>query len=128
MLERLLITGIIGLLSIAGFEILNGFQRQRATAANQANNHETSPYILYFRSDSCSGCETQSQLLMQLDDALQYAIQKVDVDQNPQLAETYGVLSLPTTLVMDADGNARYINYGVVNPRKLTHQWMSVLV
>ncbi len=127
MLDRVLITILVGLLSLAGFEIVSRLQRQRATIANQTTGRTANPHILYFRSDNCASCATQTQLLAQLDDELQYAIEKIDVDANPKLAEAYGVMSLPTTLVMDAAGNARYINYGVVNPRKLTNQWMTVV-
>lgn len=126
MIERLLITGLIGLFSVAGFEIFSGMRRKQATAASQVTRYTSGPHILYFRSESCTGCATQTELMTRLDDDLQSVIQKVDVDVDPQLAQAYGVLSLPTTLIMDAGGNARYINYGVVNPKKLTSQWQNI--
>lgn len=125
MLERVLITGLIGLLSLAGFEIMTGLQRQRATVTNRATRHTAGLHILYFRSDNCASCATQAQLLTELDNEVRHAIEKVDVEANPQLAEAYGVMSLPTTLVMDTAGNTRFINYGVVSPRKLTSQWVA---
>lgn len=126
MVERIILSAIIGLIAIAGFEFFNRVKRFRASTASQINKGEKGSSILYFRSDNCSGCAAQNQIIRQLAVDLQKAIKKIDVDENPQLAETYGVISLPTTLVMDAAGNARYINYGVVNPRKLTQQWVSV--
>ena len=53
MVERVLITGLIGLFSVAGFEILTRMQRARATEVNQASGRIAGPHILYFRSDSC---------------------------------------------------------------------------
>ena len=127
MVERLIITGIIGLISIAGFEIFSGFGREKATQLNVIKGSNKKPQIMYFRSESCSSCAAQNQYMSELNQEIQQAILKIDVDEQPLLAESYGVMSLPTTLLNDAKGNTRFINYGIVNAKKLTSQWESVL-
>ena len=84
------------------------------------------PCILYFTGASCPGCKKQDNVMTHLEDSIQQAIQKVDVDKNPGMAEIYEVMSLPTTMILDADGYVQHFNYGVVNTRKLIRQWKSV--
>jgi len=59
------------------------------------------PYILYFTGDSCTVCRTH---------------------QEPALARQFHVYTLPTTVVMGADGNALHINYGYAPAPKLERQ------
>ncbi len=130
MVERLLIAA--GLLVAGGLAwfVVDWFQRRRmtrsfrqdSTAGTNQQHLQGYARILYFRSDACTSCETQSRLLQQLDDCIQQLIEKVDVDRDRERARTYNVLTLPTTLVVDAGGEVRHINYGVVSPRKLRHQ------
>jgi len=84
------------------------------------------PCILYFTGASCPSCAAQSRAMSHLDFTIQQAIQKVDVDANPGMAEIYEVMSLPTTMIMDADGEVKHINYGVASTMKLAEQWKSV--
>ncbi len=127
MIARLWITlGLIALAALFLF-LLNLYQRRRATAAAQADTGEADvrsqrPRVLYFRSDTCISCETQSRLFEKLDVSILELVQKVDVDRERDLAETYNVLTLPTILVIDAEGQVRHINYGLVAPQRLQTQ------
>jgi hypothetical protein len=38
---------------------------------------------------------------------------EIDIDANPLAARRFSVLSLPTTLILDADGHQRYRTTGV---------------
>lgn len=80
------------------------------------------PQILYFRSDHCTACQTQARFLEKLDPAARALIEKIDVDLEPERATAYNVLSLPTTMVLDAAGEVQHINYGVVPARRLITQ------
>ena len=127
MIERLWITlGLIALVSLSLF-LLDVYQRRRATAAARADEGKADapsqrPRVLYFRSDACTSCVTQSRLFETLDDSILRLVQKVDVDRERDLADAYNVLTLPTILVIDAEGQVRHINYGVVAPRRLQTQ------
>ena len=127
MIARLGITlGMITLAALSLF-LLDLYQRRRATAAVRAGDgvgdeRSQRPRVLYFRSDTCISCETQTRLFETLDDSILELVQKVDVDRDRDLADAYNVLTLPTILVIDTEGQVRHINYGVVAPRRLQTQ------
>lgn len=97
-----------------------------ATAASDAS--AGSATILYFASDSCAACPSQAryleQLLSQWPDGL--AIQKIDTAVEPETAVKYGVFTLPTTILIDQQGDVREINYGLTHTHKLNQQVASL--
>ena len=120
MLERLLITLGIVVVAAVAYGIFTRAQRRRASGAEPHAGE--GPRVLYFRSDHCTSCETQAELFAQLDAKTRDLIERVDVDAEPDRAEAYGVLTLPTTLIIDRNGEVQQINYGVVKPAKLREQ------
>jgi thioredoxin 1 len=86
------------------------------------------PTILYFASDSCAACPSQAryleQLLTEWPDGL--VIQKVDTEVEPETAAKYGVFTLPTTILIDQQGDVREINYGLTHTQKLNQQVASL--
>ena len=135
MQDRFLIA--VGLLAaaVAVAFVISWAQRRRATAAAaqdrprsvgaaaaSEDGGDVGPRVLYFRSEACVSCATQSQLWTQLDEATRQRVETVDVDAEPERAAAYGVLTLPTSLIIDGEGQVVRINYGVVPPRKLMRQ------
>jgi thiol-disulfide isomerase/thioredoxin len=127
MLTRLWIA--LGLFIVAGFAffLFSLYQRRQATSAfraggDPAGDETGQPRVLYFRSESCTSCETQSRLLAKLDDTTRALIRPVDVDRERELAAAYNILTLPTILVVDGEGEVRHINYGVIPPTRLEAQ------
>jgi hypothetical protein len=51
----------------------------------------------------------------------------VDTELEPEKAATYGVFTLPTTLVIDQQGDVKFINYGLTNSFRLAQQLESVV-
>jgi thiol-disulfide isomerase/thioredoxin len=88
------------------------------------------PAILYFTSINCVACHTtQKPMLTQLqhtfgEDLIQ--IIQVDVDQEVDAAQRWGVMSLPTTYVLDSNGTPHSVNYGVASTQKLRKQLEAV--
>jgi thiol-disulfide isomerase/thioredoxin len=121
MLQRLLITVGVFLAAAAAYWIFARLQRRRASGAGSSSG-ALGPRVLYFRSDHCTSCETQAELFARLDAETRDVIEMVDVDAEPERAEAYGVLTLPTTLIMDPHGEVQQINYGVTKPDKLKKQ------
>lgn len=73
------------------------------------------PSILYFTGEACTICHTAQEpalraLAAGLDDSV--VIREVDVAAQPVLARRYRVMSLPTTIVLDARQTIRHINVG----------------
>jgi hypothetical protein len=83
------------------------------------------PSILYFTGASCTICHTaQKPALRALAAGLTEGvkIREVDIAEEPALARQYRVMSLPTTIVLDAAGQITDINVGFANNDTLRRQ------
>ena len=83
------------------------------------------PVIVYFTTPDCIPCKTiQRPALSQLSSILGDRLQVIEIDatQRPDLASKWGVMSVPTTFLLDARGEARYVNNGVARVEKLMEQ------
>jgi hypothetical protein len=95
-------------------------RRARRLAVSATASPATDPYILYFTGDSCSVCRThQEPALARL---AGIRIDKVDAVAERALADRFHVYTLPTTVVMAADGHALHVNYGYAPAPKLERQ------
>jgi thioredoxin-like negative regulator of GroEL len=52
----------------------------------------------------------------------QVEVVEVDAGEQPDLASRWGVLSVPTTFIVDAHGAPRQVNHGAVSAEKLARQ------
>jgi hypothetical protein len=50
------------------------------------------------------------------------AVFEIDATERPDLAKAWGVMSVPTTFVLNAQGEARFVNNGVARAEKLLEQ------
>lgn len=59
-----------------------------------------------FHADWCGPCKTQDSILEDLEDAKgdAFDLEKIDVDEEQELANEYQVRSLPTLIVENEDG------------------------
>ncbi|HEY0831676.1 MAG TPA: thioredoxin family protein [Candidatus Dormibacteraeota bacterium] len=84
------------------------------------NGEENAPFIIYFTGDSCTVCRThQEPALARLGDV---RVDKVDAVAERTLADRFHVYTLPTTVVMAADGSPLHVNYGYAPAPKLQRQ------
>jgi thioredoxin-like negative regulator of GroEL len=86
--------------------------------------------ILAFSSEDCSQCHTlQAPALMRVKESFgdKVAVIEVDAPRQPELTERYRVLTVPTTVVIDAVGQAHAVNYGFANTQRLRKQVDEVL-
>ncbi|MBW8011996.1 MAG: thioredoxin family protein [Chloroflexi bacterium] len=87
------------------------------------------PGILYFTTPHCVPCKTvQRPALEDLREVLGEGIQIIQIDatKRTDLADSWGVLSVPTTFIIDSKGQPRHINHGVTRAAKLLDQLESV--
>ena len=83
------------------------------------------PVLVYFTTPDCTPCKTvQRPAIDRISGMLGETLEVVEIDatQRPDLAKTWGVMSVPTTFLLDARGEARYVNNGVARAEKLLEQ------
>lgn len=83
------------------------------------------PAVLYFTSPGCVPCRTiQRPALDALRDRYGNGIQVIQVNalESPELSDHWGVLSVPTTFIIDSGGQPRCINHGAARLAKLERQ------
>ncbi len=110
--------GIV-VLAAAGLEAYrSSHARRRAVGATSAPAAD--PYILYFTGENCTVCRThQEPALAKLGPV---RVDKVDAIAERELADRFQVYTLPTTVVMSAEGRALHVNYGYAPANKLDRQ------
>jgi thiol-disulfide isomerase/thioredoxin len=87
------------------------------------------PVIVYFTTPDCAPCKTvQRPAIQKVTTLLGESVQVVEIDatERPDLAKTWGVMSVPTTFLLDAHGEARFVNNGVTRAEKLMEQLQSL--
>ena len=83
------------------------------------------PVLVYFTTPECAPCKTvQRPAIDCVSNLLGEKLQIVEIDatERPDLAKVWGVMSVPTTFLLDARGEARYVNNGVARAEKLLEQ------
>jgi len=106
-------------LAAAGLELVRS-RRARSRSLGLAAGPAVEPYILYFTGDNCAVCRThQEPALAKLAGV---RIDKVDAIAERELADRFHVYTLPTTVVMSAEGRSLNVNYGYAPAKKLERQ------
>ncbi|HEX2618799.1 MAG TPA: thioredoxin family protein [Phototrophicaceae bacterium] len=80
------------------------------------------PTIVYFTTPTCVPCQLQqTPTLKRLKEETGEHLQviRVDATEDPDAASRWGVFSVPTTFVLDADGKPRSVFNGVVSAEVL---------
>lgn len=135
-MSPLLIRALVALGLLAGGAALYWlFNRMILFRANQktlglAAFKPGKPAVLYFTMPGCVPCRTTQRPALEKLAGLvgdQVQIIEVDVVEQPALAESWGVLSVPTTFIIDPQGRPRSINHGVALAEKLIDQLEQVL-
>ncbi len=100
-------------------------RRAQAGAHNLELIHPGKPTILYFTTPDCAPCRTvQRPALRAVKSRLGEDLQIVEVNavEQPDVAREWGVLSVPTTFIIDAAGRPRHVNHGVTSAEGLIEQ------
>jgi thiol-disulfide isomerase/thioredoxin len=131
MLERFLILlagAAIAVIACAAWRV---YQRRRlATVAELVAPPEVTqlvggarPAVLYFTTAECAQCRLQqTPILSQLAAKVDVAVHKLDAVEQEALARFYGIMTVPTTVVLDAQLRPVAVNHGVTPLPKLMAQ------
>ncbi len=125
--DRLLLASLIIAAGVMGYWLLNHFllRRVQTKVFHLASYRPGLPAIVYFTTPNCAPCKTmQRPILHQLQAAYGRWMQVIEIDASahPDLAREWGVMTVPTTFVLDAQGRPRYVNHGVISADKLLQQ------
>ncbi|MCB0045296.1 MAG: thioredoxin family protein [Caldilineaceae bacterium] len=131
MMTRLLVF-VITLIAVAGAWLLwRQYMVRRVTraagpalpAAIAQRLDPTRVNILYFTADHCSQCRLrQTPILDELGRTAPVAIQTIDAVAENELARHFGIMAVPTTIVLKKDHTVRAVNHGVASSTKLQEQ------
>lgn len=126
-LAIVLALGVLTWLIIAVGRAYIGWQRGRALKAAPLTGGTTPGQvkILAFSSDTCRQCHTHQMPALQRLLSMRperVIVEEIDAPSNPELAERYHILTLPSTVVLDATGHAQSVNYGFANTQLLLKQ------
>lgn len=125
--SRLLIAFVVILLAYSLIRAISWFimHRRAKRGLGLAELELGKPAILYFTTPDCLPCQTvQRPALQSISDQYGDLLQIITIDayQNPKLADSWGVLSVPTTFIIDRQGRPRGVNHGVARFARLKSQ------
>lgn len=123
------IVAAVGLAALTGWLLTHRAGDLRETKPGTGAEHphaadlglsSTGPTIVHFTAAWCGQCTQVRRVVQQVcDDVGDVAHVEVDLDADPDAAQKFSVLSLPATLIFDADGRQRYRTAGVPKPADL---------
>jgi thiol-disulfide isomerase/thioredoxin len=99
--------------------------RARNNVFTLLNTLPNKPVLVYFTTPDCAPCKTiQRPAINRVSHLLggELEIIEIDATERPDLAKAWGVMSVPTTFVLDTRGEARFVNNGVARAEKLLEQ------
>ena len=121
MLNRFLLLLLITALLSTGWALWRLWLTQRTrqlvrspVPAGVADLLPSGPALLYFTTESCARCRfQQTPILEQLTAGDAPPIYKLDALQHEALAQHYGVMTVPTTVLLDRSQRPAAINHGL---------------
>jgi len=130
LLIRLIYTLGLILLGLGIYHLATRLVLTRAAGAVQPSSTHGRPALLYFTTPDCAPCRTVQRpavqkVKQQLGDALE--VVEINAQDQPDMARAWGVLSVPTTFVLDRSGKPLHVNHGVTSAEKLLRQMKSAL-
>ncbi|MGB7341177.1 MAG: thioredoxin family protein [Phototrophicaceae bacterium] len=128
MIERLVIVTILAVLGIVLYQLYTRRQLAQISAYRHIdpilNGLNTNvPTIVYFTTPNCIPCKTQQQpAINKVRETQEVQVVQIDATQNPEAADRWGVMSAPTTFILDSNFNPKSVNHGVADEAKLIKQ------
>lgn len=105
--------------------------RRRRALESGLTPHLTqgSPTVLLFSGTLCGDCVIQKEILLELRASLGsgWQLREVQAAQESAFARRFGIESVPSTVIMKAEGAAVAVNYGLVPAETLTGQLRPLL-
>jgi thiol-disulfide isomerase/thioredoxin len=131
MTERFLILLVLLVLSVTGFYAWRWlatmrFRRSAGQALPATVEDDLTPggpTVLYFTTPECSQCRfRQSPILDQLKQSLGVHILAIDAASRPEIADFFGVMTVPSTVLISEQRQPMAINHGLATLDHLQQQ------
>ena len=128
MIERLIIAIILTVLGVIIYQLYTRQQLAQITSQIQIDPilmglQSGLPTIVYFTTPNCVQCKTQQQpVLQKLRDTQEIQVIQIDATEHPEAANRWGIMTAPTTFVLDGNLQAKSVNHGVTGELKLLKQ------
>ena len=95
------------------------------------NNETGKPMLLYFWTSDCTQCKPQERQIERALAVLRQSgktlkVQKFDALEDHVLAKLMNVMTVPTTVLIDSQGNVTAWNPGLTQARKIVEQYSSL--
>lgn len=88
-----------------------------------SSSNRKTPALLYFTTDDCAQCRfQQTPILDRLAQVASLPIVKINAIESQELARSYGILTVPSTVLLDARRKPVAINHGLAHFEKLRLQ------
>jgi thiol-disulfide isomerase/thioredoxin len=133
MVERLLLVAMLFAVGFALYKYVKQQQIRRTGELRALRDpilesiKEGIPAIVYFTTPQCIPCQTiQRPALATVEHELGVQVVKIDATEDPDAAERWGVMSVPTTFILDSAGRTRDVNNGVADANKLKRQLAAI--
>jgi thiol-disulfide isomerase/thioredoxin len=111
---------VIGRLVTLRAGLLKASEKAADVDTSDLGLSETGPTVLHFSAEWCGPCAGVRRVVDQVCAELPgVAHVEIDMDANPEAARRLSVLSLPTTIIFDADRRPRFRTHGVPTPADL---------
>jgi thioredoxin 1 len=126
MLDRIVVAIGLVILGVVAYRALLLLQQRTVSRQSQTDGGLNRAALLVFTSPTCAPCKLQqlpivNRLMVDWSDRID--VRLIDVTEQPDMAQQYGVWSLPTTIVLKTDRSVAAINQGVANEKKLREQF-----
>jgi len=135
MFERLILLGVLIIAGCIAYKVFAMWQMRRADRLVSAVDpllsdlRKGTPAVLLFTTPFCVPCKmVQIPALERLQQEMGERLQVIQIDacERPEDADRWGVLSAPTTFILDGSGTTRSVNHGVADYPQLKRQILTV--
>jgi len=135
MLERVAILMMIAVAALGLWRLWRYDQARRllrvakaGTPLALAQRLPLGPTVLYFTGEHCAQCRLQqSPILTQLVETFPINLHTVDAVQEEEVASFYGIMTVPSTILLDRTHSPKAINHGLVSLQQLRQQVTELL-
>ena len=133
MLERLLVVAVLAsVVLVVAFAIRTLVRRRIAAVVGtlapsglRSALSSRGPTLVYFYGPLCVSCTDQARAIDELVQEVGTAVLRFDVTNESALADALGVVTVPTTAVIDAAGRVRHVNLGY-HPKAILASQLSI--